>query len=350
MTSHLVSGASGYLGSNIVKHLVKLKHNVVSFDVIRDENIAKISNFYQVDITNKHSLEKIFKENKIDYIHHNAALVPLTKQNNKYIKVNYGGTKNILELASKYKIKHFSHMSSSAIFGNNNYMHKKVDTNNYNPIGKYGYSKYLAEIEVLKSNIDQNCKIDSISIIRPRPVIGKGRLGIFEILFDWIDSDCNIPIIGDGTNRFQFAHVDDLSQVSIETAIGGINGIFNIGTDKFTNLKNDLEEFIKIIGSNVKIIKTKTYFIVNLLRILDKINLSPLSVWHYMSYSWDFYYDLENTFKVLKWRPKYSNVEMLVESYEEYKQQAKRLENNTSPHRKKVKQKILKHLKFLFKR
>ena len=126
MTSHLVSGASGYLGSNIIKHLIKLKHNVVSFDVIRDDKIAKISNFYQDDITDKNSLEKIFKENKIDYIHHNAALVPLTKQDKKYMTVNYGGTKNILELASKYQIKHFSHMSSSAIFGNNNYLHKKL--------------------------------------------------------------------------------------------------------------------------------------------------------------------------------------------------------------------------------
>ena len=53
----------------------------------------------------------------VDFVHHNAALVPLTKSGDLYREVNVLGTKNLLKLAIKNEAKHFCHMSSSAVFG-----------------------------------------------------------------------------------------------------------------------------------------------------------------------------------------------------------------------------------------
>ena len=84
----------------------------------------------------------------------------------------------------------------------------------------------------------------------------------------------------------------------------------------------------------------------NIKHILDKINLSPLSSWHYLSYSWNFEYDLEGTFKKLNWRPKKSNIEMICDSYSWYiKNRDKIDKNKSSIHRSSVKQRFLRLIK-----
>ena len=340
MKKHLVTGSSGFLGSAIVKKLVELGNEVVSLDIISNKAISKISKFYQIDISEKsNNYKEIFKN--IDCVNHNAAIVPLTKSGNDFFKSNVEGTINILNQSIKNNVSHFSHMSSSAIFGKPK-PNENVDTNTFNPTGKYGKSKYLAELEVnSKKQFFQSC-----SIIRPRPIIGKERLGIFEILFDWVYDNKKIPVIGSANNIFQFAHTDDLVDVSIETAEKNISGIFNIGTDRFSTLRNDLNEAFKIIGSKSRVIGIPKSICVPPLFLLDKLKLSPLSSWHYLSYDWNFKYDTKNTFKKLEWRPKYSNVEMICEAYKWYLDNKQNISSNNSAHRSNVKQKMLKVIKF----
>ena len=107
MKKHLITGASGFLGSAIVKKLVKQGEKVVSLDIIEDKEISKISEFYKIDVSNiSQDYKKIFKD--VDFVHHNAALVPLTKAGIDFFKANVNGTKNILEQSIKYNVGHFS--------------------------------------------------------------------------------------------------------------------------------------------------------------------------------------------------------------------------------------------------
>ena len=119
---HLVTGACGYVGSNIVEELVQQGFKVISLDILKNDRISNISKFYEIDVSNFDELLKITED--IDVIHHNAALVPLTKSGKKYFQVNTIGTRNIINFGLQKKVKHLSHMSSSAIFS------KKLSNNN----------------------------------------------------------------------------------------------------------------------------------------------------------------------------------------------------------------------------
>ena len=73
------------------------------------------------------------------------------------------------------------------------------ETCNPRPVGDYGRSKLEAEA-VCRRFMSRGLKVN---IIRPRFIVGEGRLGLLTILFDWVSRGKRIYIIGDGQNRFQ---------------------------------------------------------------------------------------------------------------------------------------------------
>ena len=76
----------------------------------------------------------------------------------------------------------------------------------------------------------------SCSIIRPRTVLGTGRLGIFQILFEWIYQGGIFLLLG-LVKIYQFVHSDDLATACILAGDAKIDGIFNIGTNRFGTMK-----------------------------------------------------------------------------------------------------------------
>ena len=92
----------------------------------------------------------------------------------------YLAQKNTIKIAIKKNINSFIYTSSSAIFGVPS--HNPVTENDVpNPAEKYGKSKLDTEFLLSTYSKDIN-----INIIRPRTILGHGRLGIFQILFDWV--------------------------------------------------------------------------------------------------------------------------------------------------------------------
>ena len=188
-----------------------------------------------------------------------------------------------------------------------------------------------------------------VSIIRPRTIIGTNRLGIFHILFDWIRDGANIYVIGSGEVGFQFVHVEDLSEVSILSCLNETPGIFNVGTDTFGTLRGDLEALCAHAGTGSKVKSLPVWPTINALKFLDKLGLSPLSPWHYLTYHKAFYFDSAPVRESLNWRPKYSNQEMMTASYDWFVRSHDQIQvkHDASSHRKPVKQGILKMLKLL---
>ena len=343
MSIHLITGGAGFVGSNIARLLLERGEIVKIIDIWKPENLDPRIEFFEFDILDRAKLRSAFKG--VDYIHHNAALVPLTKAGKDFSHVNYQGTKNVIEIAREENVKFISHMSSSAIFGAPDNMPIQRYTE-LDPIEIYGRSKYEADLLIQK----EIKKGGAVASIRPRTIVGNERLGIFEILFDWIKDGANIYLIGKGDNLFQFVHIDDLCEVSIQVCIQEKPGIFNVGSKKFRTLKEDLSALIEHAGSKSKIKSLPVSLSIKILRFLDIINISPLAPWHYLTYHKAFHFDISHVEEELGWTAKHSNEQLLKISYDWYVSNQNKIKNDAaakSMHKKSVKQGILKILKYL---
>jgi nucleoside-diphosphate-sugar epimerase len=350
MKNILITGGEGYLGNFLKKKLSRLGFKVFSIDINKNQKNNNKVIYSKIDILDKKSLDYFFDKNKIDIVIHAAALVPVKKSGNAFFKVNEIGTKNLVNISKKYKIKKFVHISSSAVYGNISKSDCPIKNNNKNllPVEPYGQSKANAD-KIIKKEIKNNKKI-LFSIARPRTILGGGRLGIFSILFEWVSEGKNIYVIGNGNNIFQFVHINDFVNVIINLIYLKKRGEFNVGTENYCSLKETLEYLCQISKKKSKIIYINKHFSVLILWILDKINLSPLSYYHYITYSKDYYFCLEDTKNDLDWNSKYSNKMMIKDSYQYYLKNKKIINNNVESeylnHRYPVKQKVLKILKY----
>ena len=347
MSTHLITGGNGFVGTFLCEYLLKRNENVILVDVINDPDVNKKAIFIQCDITNYEEFDKVLKQNHVDYVYHSAALVPIKKSGDKFRDVNVNGTKNVANASIRNNVKHFVHISSSAVFGNV----KKSDCpisrypNNLKPIEIYGKSKFDAE-NIIQKLINSDNIGTSFSIIRPRTIIGTKRLGIFEILFEWITEGRNIYIIGDGSNVFQFIHVEDLCDAIYKSAIKSKNDIYNVGSTDYFTLKETLDDLCLFSGTGSVVKPLPAKLVIGVLKFLDIIGLSPLAPWHYLTYHKDYFFDVSHTTKELNWKPKYDDKTMIKESYNWYINNKNNLQSEGSAHKTKIKQKLIKILKY----
>ena len=272
-----------------------------------------------------------------DVIFHNVAQVPLAKNKDLFYSVNIDGTQNIIDSAFKNKVKKLIYTSTSAVFGIPKSNPVTEDTKP-TPMEAYGKAKLEAEHMVLKNNADTLTTV----VIRPRTILGHGRLGIFQILFDWIEKGYNIPVFDDGHNIYQFVHADDLAEACILAAENPVSGIFNCGADSFGSMRDTLQALCEHAKTGSKIRSLPKAIIKPLMKIAAFLNLSPLGGYHALMYGESLYFDINKAKRKLGWQPKHSSNSMLIESYEWYRQNKKYLPlTEKSHHQKPVKQRLL---------
>jgi nucleoside-diphosphate-sugar epimerase len=188
-----------------------------------------------------------------------------------------------------------------------------------------------------------------VPIIRPKTFIGTERLGVFQILYDWIESGNRIPIIGDGTNRYQLLEVEDLAEaiwLASTLEDDRANDTFNIGATDFETVKEDVAAVCDYAGTGAKPLPTPAGPVKAALRAFESVGLSPLYEWVYGTADKDSYVSVERAREKLGWEPEYSNAEALIRSYQWYVDNKDQIEQGTGvKHRIAWDQGILKIFK-----
>lgn len=311
----LITGGAGFLGLHLAHFLDKKGVKNIIFDLhIPDPKEYPLSTvFVQGDVRDKKALTDATKN--VDAVVHAAAALPLWKKS-EILSINVGGTKTVLEAAKKNKLKHVIYISSTAVYGVPK-KHPIYEDDPVHGVGAYGESKIQAE-----RLSRQYQKEIPVTIIRPKTFVGTGRLGVFEILFDWVKDGKRIPVIGKGKNRYQLLDVDDLVEalylILIENKKEKTNTAFNIGAEKFRTVKQDLQELFDFAKSGSKLFPTPANLSKKALFVLEKLKLSPLYQWVYETADHDSFVSIDRLTKTLKWHPKYSNAQALIKSYKWY--------------------------------
>jgi nucleoside-diphosphate-sugar epimerase len=323
----LITGGAGFLGLHLASFLSKKKIDVTLVDIFEFDKEEYNGNFRLkiCDIRDKRKFAGLVKGQ--DVIIHAAAALPLWKDKDVY-STNVDGTKNTLDLAKQYRTKRVIYISSTAVYG----VPKKHPIEEADPkvgVGAYGKSKILAE----ELCFDAIRKGLNVTILRPKTFVGTGRLGVFEILFDWIYDGKKIPVIGNGRNKYQLLDVDDLVETIYKFCLKNNkfhNDVFNIGAEKFGTVKNDLESLFKFANSGSKILPTPAFLVKKALWFFEKIGVSPLYQWVYDTADKDSFVSIKKLKTTLGWKPKYSNSQALTKSYKWYLDNYSKIKSKSS--------------------
>ena len=309
MSTVLVTGGSGYFGSLLVERLLDAGHRVRVFDLNDVDDRPRGVEFVAGDIRDAPVVRDAV--DGVDVVMHNVAQVPLARDLHELRSVNVDGTRRLLEASADAGVAKVIHTSSSAVFGVPE-TNPVLPTTVPSPMEAYGHAKLAAEwacLDAAREGLD-------VSIVRPRTILGHGRLGIFGILFDWIADGDDPIVLGDGSNRYQFVHSDDLADVCILAAEQDGPGIFNVGTDRFGTMRETLEALCRHAGTGAVVRSVPAGPAAVAMAVSARLGLTPFAPYHWLMYSKSMWFDLEHLHEQLGWTPNWSTDDMFAQSYD----------------------------------
>lgn len=340
-----VTGGAGFLGINLVRHLLDRGHSVVSYDLANfDYPEADRITHLTGDIRNPQPLAQAMEG--VDVVVHTAAALPLYKPEDIY-STDIDGLRNVLQAARDEGIERVVHISSTAVYGIPDH-HPLREDDKLQGVGPYGEAKVEAEAICEEFRQEGLC----VPIIRPKSFIGPERLGVFALFYDWAKDGKNFPMLGSGNNRYQLLDVADLCDaIYLASTLPDniVNDTFNIGATDFTTMKEDYQAVLDYAGHGKRIIPLPAAPAIWTLRLLEKLNLSPLYKWVYETAATDSFVSVEKAQRILGWQPQYSNKDALIRNYIWYIENLEKFQNQSGvSHRVPWSQGILKIAKVFF--
>ena len=309
-----ITGGAGFLGLHLARRLLADGHEVRTLDAapLDDAELERGVEELRGDVRDLSAVAGLVRG--ADVLVHAAAALPIQASRESIRSVNVGGTGAAFAAAADAGVRRAILISSTAVYGVPKH-HPIAEDAPLVGVGHYGTSKIDAE-EVAR---DAGRRGLEVVIVRPKTFIGPERLGVFEILFDWIREGRGIPILGNGSNRYQLLAVEDLVDATVAAAERDVAGeTFNVGATEFGTVRSDLEGLIAHAGSRSRLRPLPARPAELALRALELARLSPLAEWHYRTAHRDSYVDVSKAQRLLGFAPRLSNEQALVETYDWY--------------------------------
>ena len=281
MKKFVVTGGSGFIGSNLVKFLLKKKYFVINIDKLSYSaspyNLKgmvknKKYRFFKQDINNQTQIYKILNRYKPSGIFNLAAETHVDRSIDSpidFVKSNILGLYNLLETLKKYSKKNKNkiklvHVSTDEVYGDVKIGKKSQETSPYNPSSPYSATKASADL-LIKSFVRtynlpiviSNCCNNYGPNQFPEKLIPK-------LIYNIINNK-PLPIYGKGKNSREWIHVVDHCEALLKIFFNGkIGESYNVGSNQNINNINLTKKLLKIaknkslkINKKVKIVFVK---------------------------------------------------------------------------------------------
>ena len=272
----LVTGGAGYIGSHVLKALLKEGHEVVTFDNLQKGHREAVTGgkFVEGDLSDQKLLEQVMQENKIEGVIHLAAdsLVGESMENPaKYYRNNFANGINLLEAMVKNDVNNIVFSSTAAVYGEPDQIPIKED-NQTEPTNTYGESKLFFE-KALKRYDD----IHGINFVSLRyfnaagadpeaeigeahdpethliPIVLQTALGIRDKIYIFGD---DYPT-RDGSCIRDYIHVNDLAAAHVlaveALADGKDSSIYNLGNGEGYSVKEVIDTVKEVTGRDFEV-------------------------------------------------------------------------------------------------
>ncbi len=264
MKNILITGGAGFIGSNLIDHLLNLGHKIICIDnfdnnysrEIKERNLEfaksnKNFSFIEGNIINIHDLNKCFLQQLPGVVIHLAAKSGVRPSINNpygYYESNVLGTLNLLEVMKTFRVKKMLFASSSSVYGNNKKIPFSETDNVDGPISPYAASKKACELLCHTYHhlygFDIYC-LRFFSVYGPRQ---RPDLAIQKFTEKILNGEV-IQMYGDGSSSRDYTYIDDLI-CGITNALENIKGyeIFNMGESTVISLKQLIKMIEKQLG------------------------------------------------------------------------------------------------------
>lgn len=270
----LITGSSGYLGNIITKYLLEKGHYVVGLDINpgKESNQSPNYRFFPCCITDYHTLLTIVKEEQPTHILHLACTFNKVRNRTKELKVDCGGTRNLMEVSNKVNsVKQFIYFSSTAAYGANKENAEWISENQPLRPGRYRYglNKKLAENVIFNHGIREDLNLVCLRVSSVVGPLFTKRKSAVSTIINWpflLSRWANI--------RLQFLHEQDFIDL-LDKVIHDrfIKGVYNLAPNSFVTVM-ELEPDKRYIPVPMRLL----ILVAHVLWFLRVINLPPASL------------------------------------------------------------------------
>lgn len=263
----LVIGGAGFIGSFVVKELLKYPvASVVIYDNFARGNMDNIIDplkdprckIYENggDIRDLDILDSAMKG--MDYVFHLSAMWLLHCKDfpRTAFEVNIAGTFNVLEACVKNKIKKLVYSSSASVYGDAVEVPMK-ETHPFNNKNFYGASKIAGEAMCTAFNDRYGLPVIGLRYMN---VYGPGQdqtaayTGVVPIMLNKIEANEAPTINGDGSQAYDFIYVEDVARANVSALTSDTSyGFYNVGTEIQTSIKTLCDTILRLKDSSLKV-------------------------------------------------------------------------------------------------
>lgn len=270
MRTILVTGCAGFIGSHVTTSLLKKGYKVIGVDnfdkfysrSVKEKNLEPFRSssnfqFYNLDITDKASLEQLPAIDALIHLAAKAGVLPSLRDPKPYIDTNIVGTNNLLELMRERACKKMLFASSSSVYGNNTKIPFSESDDVNEPISPYAFTKRSCEL--MNYNYHKLYDLDIINL-RFFTVYGPSQRPDLAIhkFFNLIAEGKSITMYGDGSTARDYTYVED----TVSGVIAALEYVLNhekvfetvnLGNNQPIQLKELISTIYKVIGKEPNI-------------------------------------------------------------------------------------------------
>lgn len=243
----LVTGAAGFIGSQVCQLLLQQGHTVVGVDNLNSAYDTRLKYwrlsqfdtqpgflFHHLDISNRASLAATVFQQRFDAVINLAARAGVRQSVENpwiYVDTNVTGTLNLLELCREHGVPKFVLASTSSLYGVHNPRPFSEEANTDLPLSPYAASKKAAEALCYTYHYLYGIDVTVLRYFTVYGPAGRPDMSLFRFV-QWISEGKPVKVFGDGQQERDFTYVDDIARGTVAALKPLGYEVINLGSDQ----------------------------------------------------------------------------------------------------------------------